>query len=142
MRPHPLGRGVFATRPIPAGECVLVLTDVFHDEPGRRSIQLGERLHQAFTDDVDDYLNHACAPNTRLDTERRCFVAVQDIAAGDEITFHYGSTEWDMVEPFMCWCDGTGREIRGFRHLSVEEQEALAELVPPWLWARRHRQVS
>ena len=137
VRPHALGRGVFATRAVPAGAVVVRLSAVFDDEPGRYTIQVDERRHQAFTDETDDYLNHSCTPNTRLDGERLCFVAVRDIAVDEEVTFHYGSTEWDMAEPFACRCDGLAREIRGFRHLSDGEQEALAPLVAGWLWARR-----
>jgi len=39
-------------------------------------------------------------------------VAARDLAADDELTFFYPSTEWSMAEPFDCWC-GAERVRRG-----------------------------
>ena len=137
VRECDLGKGVFAVERIGAGEVVVILEEVFDDRPGRYTIQVDEHRHQAFTDDVDDYLNHSCRPTARLEPDGMCFVAVRPIEAGEEVTFHYGTTEWDMAEPFTCGCDGTPTVVRGFRHLSAAEQEELGALVPAWLWARR-----
>ncbi|KAI8057014.1 hypothetical protein BDF22DRAFT_740530 [Syncephalis plumigaleata] len=30
--------------------------------------------------------------------------AARDIASGEEMTFFYPSTEWNMDQPFDCWC--------------------------------------
>jgi SET domain-containing protein len=131
------GRGVFATEAIAAGEWVLQLSPVFDDRPGRHTIQVGEHRHQAFTDEIDDYLNHSCVPNTWLDTDNLRVVALCPIAPGDEVTFDYDASEWDMAEPFDCRCGADPRVVRGFRHLTPAEQEARASRVPAWLWARR-----
>ena len=50
------------------------------------------------------YLNHSCRPNIHLDTTALTLVALQDIAAGSELTFFYPSTEWEMARPFTCRC--------------------------------------
>ncbi len=44
------------------------------------------------------------------------------------------------MEPFTCLCQGEEQLIRGFRHLSAEEQRALAPLVPAWMLAHRQRE--
>jgi hypothetical protein len=39
--------------------------------------------------------------------------------AGDQVTFFYPSTEWDMDEQFTCWCgaDECLKSIRGAKYL-------------------------
>jgi hypothetical protein len=49
-------------------------------------------------------------------------VALKKIEEGDEMTFFYPSTEWNMVQPFKCFC-GSSRclgEIKGAAHISPE----------------------
>jgi hypothetical protein len=73
------------------------------DAPSYRSVQIAADRH------IEDigvlaYLNHSCHPNVRIDVERLAVVALDDIAEGDELTFFYPATEWDMAQPFRCWC--------------------------------------
>src|SRR6476469_3308872 len=61
--------------------------------PTFRTVQISEDTH------VDGlgalaYLNHSCAPNTVVDTERMEVRALRDIRAGEELTLFYPSTEW------------------------------------------------
>jgi len=49
-------------------------------------------------------MNHSCNPNTILDTARMLVFASRDIAVGEELTFFYPSTEWEMSAPFVCMC--------------------------------------
>jgi hypothetical protein len=67
------------------------------------SVQVGCNEHVELNSDFV-YLNHSCSPNVAVDTEQWCFVAYRDISAGDELTFFYPSTEWEMAQPFECWC--------------------------------------
>jgi hypothetical protein len=49
-------------------------------------------------------------------------VCLQPLQPGDELTFFYPSTEWEMAQPFVCNC-GTAaciQLINGASHLSVE----------------------
>jgi hypothetical protein len=98
------GRHVVATRAIARG--MVVATIVGHREvaqANRFSVQVGANTH------IDDlgaftYLNHSCAPNVFFDTTALTLTAIRDIAAGDELSFFYPSTEWEMAEPFECHC--------------------------------------
>jgi hypothetical protein len=48
----------------------------------------------------------------------RRLVALRELAAGEELTFDYNATEWDLAEPFRCSCGACGGSIvRGFAHL-------------------------
>jgi hypothetical protein len=141
VRPAATGLGTFATEAIAAGEWAVELAPVFEEEPGRHTIQVDEARHQAYTADIDDFVNHSCNPSAVLDTDSLRLVARRPLVPGEEITLDYSASEWDMVEPFVCHCDGTPRTIRGFRHLSLAERERIAELVPAWLWSRRHDRV-
>lgn len=135
------GDGLFAVEPIAAGACVLELPAEFDERAGRHTIQVDDRRHQSYTGEMDDFMNHSCRPTAVLDADNLRILAIRPITAGEEITLNYTASEWDMAEPFVCRCDGTAREIRGFRHLSPVEQADIAPLVPAWLWARRHRTV-
>jgi SET domain len=97
------GRHVVATAAIRAGT---VATITGHREiaaANRFSVQVGADTH------IDDlgvftYLNHSCAPNVFLDTKALTLTAIRTIAKGDELSFFYPSTEWEMAEPFECHC--------------------------------------
>lgn len=71
------------------------------------------------------FLNHGCDPNVVL--RGRTFVARQPIRCGDELTFDYESTEWDMATPFVCECGSPACRglIRGYRHLSPAARTAM-----------------
>ena len=80
-------------------------------------------------------MNHGCRPNVRIDTARRGMAALVPIAAGDELLFDYDTTEWDMAEPFGCRCGAAECRgvVRGYRHLTPEQQVRLAPIAAPHL---------
>jgi len=50
-------------------------------------------------------------------------IALKEIQPGDELVFFYPSTEWEMDQPFDCFC-GTRQclhRIQGAAHLSEED---------------------
>ncbi len=140
-------RGVVAIEAIPTGEVVLVVNGARTARPSRYSIQVGEHEHIDLPADVDpvrsaedhpwQFLNHSCAPNARL--VGRTVVAARPIEAGDEITFDYNTTEYDMASPFDCRCGAkgcNGRRIAGFRHLAPAKRMALLPFLTDALRAR------
>jgi hypothetical protein len=84
---------------------------------GRYSIQIGLALH--LFDPAVQYMNHSCDPSAIIDTVRREVIARKNIQPGDEISFFYPSTEWDMAEPFECRCQAKGclGVVAGAKHL-------------------------
>ena len=128
--------GVFAARNYSRGDRLLPLDGHAPFPKTRYSIQIGVDRHldpdsrpngASGTTAPWKYLNHACDPNLEIDLDAMCFAARRDIDAGEELTFNYLTTEWDMASGFDCLC-GSDRcfgTIRGFAHLSPEEQAAL-----------------
>jgi hypothetical protein len=49
-------------------------------------------------------VNHSCAPNLWVDTERQAMLALRPIASGEMLTFFYPQTEWELARPFRCRC--------------------------------------
>lgn len=132
-----------AARPIQAGDAILHVTGESTTRPVRHSLQVGVDEHVAppaattARERLAHYpwafVDHACEPNAAF--RGRELVAIRAIRAGEGITFHYETTEWDMAEPFVCrcgsrHCQGT---IRGFRHLDATTRARLAPLVAPHL---------
>jgi uncharacterized protein len=100
---------VMATRDIAPGEVVCRLPKVFSDTRDRHSIEVGPGRHQAYTDDIDDYINHSCDPNLELimvdaDADDYVFRAKRAVAEGEEVTWDYETFETALSNPFPCTC--------------------------------------
>lgn len=104
------------------GQLICTITDyTISTEPTYQTIQVGTNQHmQNFG--VLAYLNHSCHPNVIVDTVNLAVYAAQEICVGDELTFFYPSTEWDMARPFVCLCGAPEciRLVVGARFLSVD----------------------
>ena len=86
----------------------------------------------------EDFINHGCSPNTKLDVVKRWFIAIKDISKNEEITFNYLTTEWDMKKfgtDFKCICGSKNcfGHIKGFKYLSRAEKLKLKPLLSPLL---------
>ena len=116
------GARLIATQPIEAGELVHTITNYRQtQQPTYQSIQVGANAHIEELG-VIAYLNHSCLPNTLVNTTTMSIHAIRSIAAGDELTFFYPSTEWAMDRPFVCLCGAPQcvRLVAGAKYLSVD----------------------
>ena len=88
--------------------------------PSYKTIQVGQGKH--VDEDTLAALNHSCTPNTAFSPDVRLLIAVADISAGDELTYFYPSTEWDMIRPFTCLCGSSNciGYVAGARHLPAK----------------------
>ena len=126
---------VAATR-IAAGDVIMTLGGRIVAAADRHTLQIAENEHLAAVADASGvhpawrFLNHACEPNACLDGRR--LIALFDLAPGDEVTFDYDTTEWDMAAPFACACGALScrRTIRGYRHLSPAQRQRLQRVGP------------
>lgn len=98
-------------------------TDNVVNKPTRFTVQIGRDQHT----DVGKLaaLNHSCDPNVFLDTENLVMVACRDIAKGEELSFFYPSTEWEMDAPFICLCGSSNciHVVAGARFLPLSTLE-------------------
>ncbi len=81
-------------------------------------------IHQHITLDPEylQYTNHSCNPNLFFNTTTFEFISLKEIKPGDELTFFYPSTEWNMTQAFACTCGHKNclQNIRGAAFLSKE----------------------
>ncbi len=95
-----------------------------YHEPTYLTVQLGDGHHIELLPEFLECINHSCDPNCFFDTTRMELVALRDIAEGEELTFFYPSTEWDMNQAFQCGCGSPQciGMIQGARYLSAERK--------------------
>lgn len=114
-------KAFFAQRKYEAGQVVAEFSaGKVLSNPTYLTVQVDVDKHIMLQPEHLQYINHSCDPNVFFDTYTMQVVALKPIAEGDEMTFFYPSTEWDMVQPFKCNC-GTRRclgEIKGAAHIN------------------------
>ena len=95
---------------------------ITQDYPTYLTVQTGGRTHITLMPEFLQYINHSCSPNVFFDTTSMQLICLQPLQPGDEFTFFYPSTEWDMAQPFVCNCGSKDclQLINGASHLSVE----------------------
>lgn len=94
-----------ATRGFKTGEIICAFSaSAVSSVPSYLTVQTGIDKHITLSPEFLQYMNHSCVPNVFFDTQRMELICLRDIAPGDEITFFYPSTEWEMAQPFLCQC--------------------------------------
>ncbi len=86
------------------------------------TVQVGIDVHITLQPEHLQYINHSCEPNVFFDTTSMELIALKDLQPGEELSFFYPSTEWDMSQPFVCNCKSNQclQLINGASHLSKE----------------------
>jgi hypothetical protein len=94
------------------------------DTANRYTVQIGRDRHTEVG--KLSALNHSCDPNVILDTENLSMVARRDIDVGEELSFFYPSTEWEMDAPFICLCGASNciHVVAGARFLPLSTLES------------------
>lgn len=93
------------------------------DTANRYTVQIGRDRHTEVG--KLSALNHSCDPNVILDTENLQMVARREIEEGEELSFFYPSTEWEMDAPFICLCGASNciHVVAGARFLPLSTLE-------------------
>ena len=127
-----MGRGVFAVQPIPRGTCLVVCkgwlakTDAI--DPEWHAMQIGpdDWLCSA-GDNLDDCINHSCAPNAGFITGEPALFALRDIVAGEQISWDYSSSIAEPGWTLACLCGARQcrRIIRSWFELSDNDRTRL-----------------
>jgi len=98
-------------------------TEKLFDKANRYTVQISQDQHTEVG--KLSALNHSCDPNVILDTENLLMVARRDIEKGEELSFFYPSTEWEMDAPFICLCGASNciHVVAGARFLPLSTLE-------------------
>jgi hypothetical protein len=98
-------------------------TEKLFDKANRYTVQISQDKHTEVG--KLSALNHSCDPNVILDTENLLMVARRDIEKGEELSFFYPSTEWEMDAPFICLCGAANciHVVAGARFLPLSTLE-------------------
>jgi uncharacterized protein len=132
------GKGVFAIRNFSRGETVIVGHGVqVLSRRSPHSIQVDFDLH-VLMDEPAVWLNHCCLPNTGVRNNQfgaYDFVALVDIAEGDEITFDYETTETAFAADFQFTCNvpQCRKKLCGFFHRSPEWHNQYGDFIADYL---------
>ncbi|CAI7786638.1 unnamed protein product [Closterium sp. NIES-53] len=109
--------------PFQKGQLIAKIEGVSWDVPCSYStVQYGAQRHLELNSDLV-YMNHSCDPNVAVSVGAMEVRALQVIPAGAELTFFYPSSEWEMQQPFTCWCgsDKCVRLVAGAKFLTVDK---------------------
>lgn len=116
-------KSLHTTVPFKAGSKIIAFSAgaIVH-HPTYLTIQVADGEHITLQPEYLQYINHSCNPNVFFDTTTMQLVCIRAVEPGDELTFFYPSTEWNMVQPFHCFCEGTNclRYIQGATHLTPD----------------------
>ena len=101
-----LGQRCLRTRvDVPAGAVIASFANSERtSEASYLTIQFSHDEHLVLTPNVLECVNHSCEPNVSFDLTQCALVAIQNVHAGDELTYAYPTTEWTMTRPFVCVC--------------------------------------
>lgn len=117
---------LLAKKSFKKGDRIVTLSQCIFDMPKRyTSVQYSETDHFELNNEFV-YMNHSCSPSVALNDSNKDDMhvfALEDIAAGQPLTFFYPSTEWDMDQPFDCSCASKGclGTVKGAKYIALDE---------------------
>ena len=93
------------------------------------SVQTGENSDIELNSDLV-FANHSCQPSVVFDMAKfEIRAGEKGLRKGQDVTFFYPSTEWDMQQPFRCNC-GSGQCLESIRGAKFLDEKAME---PYWL---------
>lgn len=115
-------------------------------DPTYLTVQVDVGKHITLQPEFLQYINHSCDPNVFFDTTLMQLVALKELNPGDEMTFFYPSTEWQMTQSFNCYCGSPNclGDIRGAAYLSEDiiKQYRFTDFIQQQLAKRAARKVA
>jgi hypothetical protein len=114
-------KAVVAAVPYAAGDVICPFSaGITLSHPSALTLQIADDKHITLLPDCLQYTNHSCAPTVFFDTTAMELVCLKAMQPGDEFTFFYPGTEWEMAQPFDCYCGSSVclKKIDGAANLS------------------------
>ncbi len=134
------GRGVFATRPIPAGTLLVEIQGWL-----ARSEELDDAWFamqvgpdQWLCSDgaaLDDCINHSCDPNAGFATGEPALYSLRDIGPGEEIAWDYSTSIAEAGWTLTCRCEALTcrRVVRSWPELTPTQRQRLRAIALRYL---------
>lgn len=98
--------GLFATEFFIKGDIIINFgASKIVDTPNYLTVQIDEHKHIHLSPDYLQYINHSCDPNVLFNTTTMQLECLTNIEMGDELTFFYPATEWEIAQTFNCHCE-------------------------------------
>lgn len=104
------GQGDFSSKLIslkdadPGARLCAIEGAVLVNQRAYTSVQVSEDCDMELKSDLV-FCNHSCDPSVIFDTAKlEVRVGDRPLKSGQDLTFFYPSTEWDMTQPFQCNC--------------------------------------
>jgi hypothetical protein len=114
---------------LPPGSLFTRITTATPSNKAYTTVQISPNSHIELNSDLR-YVNHSCTPNLVWDMAKmEIRVAGEEdggdgngLREGDELSFFYPSSEWDMAQGFECQCGGERciGVVRGAKELGEE----------------------
>ena len=97
--------GLFATTAFSKGDIIIDFgSSKIVDTPNYLTVQVEEDKHIHLSPEYLQYTNHSCEPNVLFNTSTMQLECLTEVAIGDELTFFYPATEWEISQTFNCHC--------------------------------------
>jgi cyanophycin synthetase len=139
VRPGRLGKGLFATRPIPRGQVILERWGPRTSSRSRHSVQVDEDTHIIPLPPLH-LIAHSCGPNCGLLVRREAEVlelhALRRIEPGEELTVDYATFEYDIEfldGPCSCNAPSCRGRVTGYKDLPRELRRAYGPYIAEYL---------
>lgn len=123
-----IGYGIVALTDFAKGDLVLESRALaVLDGPNSHSVQLDWGRHVKI-DLPSRFVNHRChtanlgiQDSSNKEHQAFDFYAMRDIAAGEELTWDYTDSEYDMETPFDCTCSDANcrQRVRGWKYITA-----------------------
>ncbi|KAG9128151.1 hypothetical protein FRC07_004263 [Ceratobasidium sp. 392] len=152
FQPGDFNSGLICLQSFKAGKIITRLTGTTQTKKSWSSVQYGTDPDANIElNSVLVYVNHSCSPNAAFDlnssnkTEWN-FRALRDIHPGQELSFFYPSTEWNMDQGFQCKCGSENclGYINGAKYLTraqLEERDFVSSYISELVDQRDHRRT-
>ncbi|XP_078663656.1 uncharacterized protein LOC144906854 isoform X1 [Branchiostoma floridae x Branchiostoma belcheri] len=127
------GKCVIANTNIKAGTHLFTLYGDKQRQPTLYTIQVASHAH-IHPEGKLIFVNHSCSPNTQFQFSPSWdLYAARDILPGEELTFDYTTTEWQMAQPFQCSCCSTKciHKVQGFYFLNADQKAERDGVLSP-----------
>ena len=131
------GIGIFAKERIYKGEKLLEFIGEIKIGSGNDyTLQIDTNKHLGRSGYLDDFVNHSCLPNCYIRFRDISLVSLTNISVGEELSFHYCTTEYDLGKfSFQCICGSQNclGQVGGYKYLSESNRQQMSKFLFPHL---------